>query len=77
MCTCIDDIGGGEGGTSKCENKGSKLFFMCISTLSPGADPENLHGRWLTGWLPIVNYTGGRGGGWLVNNGGHFLYYIA
>ena len=28
---------------------------------TPGADPENFHGRWLTGWLPIVNYTGGRG----------------
>ena len=26
-----------------------------------GADPENLHGRWLTGWLPIVNHTGARG----------------
>ena len=67
--------GGGGRGTSKCENKGSKLFFMCISTLSPGADPENFHGRCLTGWLLIVNYTGGRG--WLVNNGGHLLYYIA
>ena len=26
-----------------------------------GADPENLHGRWLMGWLPIVNHTGARG----------------
>ena len=26
-----------------------------------GADPENLHGRWLTGWLPIVNHTGAKG----------------
>ena len=31
-----------------------------------GADPENLHGRWLTGWLPIVNHTGVKGGGWLI-----------
>ena len=41
----------------------------------PGADPEILHGRWLMGWLSIVNYTGVRG--WLVNNGGRLLYYIA
>ena len=27
----------------------------------PGADPEIFHGRWLMGWLPIVNYTGARG----------------
>ena len=26
-----------------------------------GADPENFHGRWLTGWLPIVNNTGAKG----------------
>ena len=39
-----------------------------------GADAENLHGRWLMGWLPIVNHTGARG--WLVNNGGHLLYII-
>ena len=26
-----------------------------------GADPEILHGRWLMGWLSIVNYTGARG----------------
>ena len=26
-----------------------------------GADPETLHGRWLMGWLPIVNFTGARG----------------
>ena len=25
------------------------------------ADLEILHGRWLMGWLPIVNYTGARG----------------
>ena len=25
-----------------------------------GADPEILHGRWLIGWLLIVNYTGVR-----------------
>ena len=34
-------------------------------------DPEILHGRWLMGWLPIVNYVGGGGddpggGGWLI-----------
>ena len=26
-----------------------------------GADPENLRGRWLTGWLPIVNHIGAKG----------------
>ena len=30
---------------------------VCVS----GADPEILHGRWLMGWLPIVNYTGTMG----------------
>ena len=32
----------------------------CITDVS-GADPEILHGRWLMGWLPIVNYTGAKG----------------
>ena len=27
----------------------------------PGTDPKNLHERWLTGWLPIVNHTGTKG----------------
>ena len=40
-----------------------------------GADPENLHGRWLTGWLLIVNILVQRG--WLVNNSRHLLYYVA
>ena len=36
------------------------------------ADPEILHGRWLIGWLPIVNYTGARGVAQpLINNGGY------
>ena len=30
-----------------------------------GADPENLHIRWLAGWLPIVNHTGAKG--WLID----------
>ncbi len=34
----------------------SKLY-----TCTAGADPEILHGRWLMGWLPIINYTGARG----------------
>ena len=29
--------------------------------LNAGADPENLHGRWLTRWLPILNYTSAEG----------------
>ena len=36
--------------------------IVAINTVHcTGADPEILHGRWLTGWLPIVNYTGARG----------------
>ena len=37
-----------------------KLLQYPVSSLLDlaGADPENLHGRWLTGWLPIVNHTG-------------------
>ena len=33
---------------------------VCVCVCA-GADPENLHGRWLTGWLPIVNYISARG----------------
>ena len=29
--------------------------------IATGADPEILHGRWLMGWLPIVNYTDAKG----------------
>ena len=32
-----------------------------VYTITTGDDPENLHGRWLTGWLPIVNHTGAKG----------------
>ena len=32
-------------------------YFMGILS-STGADPESFRGRWLTGWLPIVNHTG-------------------
>ena len=39
------------------------LFFVIT-----GADPENIHGRWLTGRLPIVIHILVRRG-WLVNNG--------
>ena len=46
-----------------------------LRDLRTGTDPEILHGRWLMGWLPIAIYTGQ--GGWLVNNGGHLLYYVA
>ena len=38
-----------------------------------GTDPEILHGRWLMGWL--LNYTGARGGGWLIDNGGRLQHY--
>ena len=35
--------------------------------VTAGADLEILHGRWLMGWLPIVNYTDAcKGGGWLI-----------
>ena len=52
--------------------------LMHLSMVCPGADPENFHGRWLIGWLPIVNHTGHQvQRGWLVNNGGHLLYYVA
>ena len=32
-----------------------------LRDLRTGADPEILPGRWLMGWLPIVNYTGAKG----------------
>ena len=48
---------------------------VSIDARESGADPENSHGRWLTGLLPIVNIL--VQGGWLVNNGGHLLYYVA
>ena len=40
-----------------------KLGFISRGTRGAiaGADPENLHGTWLMGWLAIVNYIGGRG----------------
>ena len=38
------------------------LHKKCASPKgTSGADPEILHGRWPTGWPPIVNYTGARG----------------
>ena len=40
---------------------GDQNSYRRVAIYIPGADPENLHGRWLTGWLPIVNYTGARG----------------
>ena len=48
---------------------------VSIDVRESGTGPKNLHGRWLTGWLPIVNILVQRG--WLVNNGGHLLYYVA
>jgi hypothetical protein len=46
-------------------NKGEFLTSVKESLIPlvvvAGADPEILHGRWLMGWLPIVNYTGARG----------------
>ena len=49
----------------KCSSSYNKNL-MFISALTSGADPENFHGRWLTGWLPRVNHTGAKGGGWLI-----------
>ena len=34
---------------------------ISVHAAFPGADPEILYGRWLTGWLPIVNHTGAKG----------------
>ena len=42
------------------------LHHTQLQAAGSGADPENLHGRWLMGWLPIVNHTGAKGGGWLI-----------
>ena len=40
---------------------------MFSSSVHAGADPEILHGMWLVGWLPIVNYTDAKGwGSWLI-----------
>ena len=36
-------------------------IIIIVTSWYTGADPENLHGRWLTGWLPIVNHTGVKG----------------
>ena len=38
----------------------SKGMLLNLDTQT-GADPENLRGRWLTGWLPIVNHAGAKG----------------
>ena len=41
----------------------TEVTNLSMSTIytTPGADPEMLHGKWLMGWLPVVNYTGARG----------------
>ena len=36
-------------------------LFDFTTVVNSGADPENLHGRWLMGCLPIVNNTGAKG----------------
>ena len=36
--------------------------------VAAGADPEILHGGWLSGWLPILYYTILNYGGWLTGN---------
>ena len=43
-------------------------------TSASGTDPEIWCGRWLMGWLPIVNYILVQEG-WLVNNGRCLLYH--
>ena len=40
---------------------GYKLHKFVWKLTRSGADPENIHGRWLTGWLPIVKHTGAKG----------------
>ena len=38
-----------------------------LMIIHAGADPEDLHGRWLIGWLPILNYTTAEGvAAWLI-----------
>ena len=37
------------------------VHTIIVTSWHTGADPENLNGRWLTGWLPIVNHTGAKG----------------
>ena len=39
----------------------SMVLWPLLYNPVAGTDPENLHGRWLAGWLPIVNYTGAKG----------------
>ena len=34
------------------------ICHLVCATVHIGADPDNLRGRWLTGWLPMVNDTG-------------------
>ena len=51
------------------------MSIIICNILCTGADPEILHGRWLMGWLPIVNHTGARG--WLIDNVGCLQYYVA
>ena len=43
------------------EIDGTQGSVLANSNSTAGADPEILHGRWLMGWLPIVNYTGAMG----------------
>ena len=54
----------------------ASCVYACVCVRAC-ADPEILHRRWLMGWLPIVNYTGVRGPGWLVNNDGRLQCYTA
>ena len=35
----------------------SDSHYSFFTVYIAGADPENLHGRWLMGWLPIVNHA--------------------
>ena len=42
-----------------CTQKGVRAC-ACVCVCA-GTDPEILHGRWLTGWQPIVNHTGAMG----------------
>ena len=53
------------------------VYILLDGSSSSGADPENLYGRWLAGWLPIVAKPYWCKGRWLINNGGYLLYYAA